>query len=116
MKILSPDEFEKLITENPKKRFAFFEKGHNENPKGGFYWTDDIHVTDASDHNPKFGATTINRPSLTDSDILFDYDWNLDEESTFVDEFWVLEKSEITEIVNFFTSATGIDEVQDDSH
>ena len=110
MKILSPDGFEKLITENPKKRFAFFERSYDIDR------LEELHVTDASDYNPKFGATTINVPTVEHSEILWDYDWNFDEDRTFTDEFWVLEKSEITEIVNLFTSATGIDEVQDDSH
>ena len=104
MKILSPKEFEELLVSHPNNRYAFFEKYEANN----CYYTSELHVTDASECNPKFGATVINNPDVGREEILFDYDWNLDEENTFAYEYWVLEKSDIDEILNLFKSATGI--------
>lgn len=92
MKILTRDEFKQLLNEHPTKKFLFLEWVPNTN-------ISDFHISSGDPKYPGFGATTFE--ASIDDDIIFEYDWSIDEYSD-DDLFAVLSDEDILNFINIF--------------
>lgn len=104
MKILKKSEFEKLLKDNPDKRFVFWEYEPD-------VLIEQIHVTDGDPEHPGFGATSladVESYEMNDDDILFNYDWNINEyyES---DQFYVLNDQDVRRLIDLLMKAASGD-------
>lgn len=91
MKILNKQEFQKLLEDNPKKKFIFFEYSPT-------IFLDQLHIT-TGEPDPTFGAITIGPPDTQEDTFVFEYDWSLTDYSEEA-QFAILDNEEINNLIN----------------
>lgn len=104
MKIVSRDEFKEILEGNPGRKFAFVEW----EPRVA---NSELHITDGDKEYPTFGATTITYDPY-EPEFIFDYDWNLMENSL-KDQFAILEEKEIKEMIEWLKTALNEEESEE---